>query len=78
MKNVRTMRKMVNEMNKGEAIYINAINCSIGMIEQLREYIKNGVLAPDGKELKEMIVESAIKRFETGESIAPQMTYIRL
>lgn len=73
--NVRTLKKVVREMKKGETLYINAISCSFNMIGQLREYIKDGVLAPDEEEVKKSYndVESVMN----GTVIFPQMTYIK-
>lgn len=78
MANVRTMRNIIKAMGCGEKIYMNTISMSIAMIEQIRTYIQEGVLAPDEEELDGFIVEEAKEAFRSGESICPQMTYVKL
>lgn len=68
-------RKAVKSCNNGEVIYINAIGLSIAGIEQLREYIKTGVLHPDRKEVEKAIVPLKIESVMCGDIIVPQMTY---
>lgn len=75
MMNIRSYRKMMKELNIGDTFYMNAINCSIAMIEYTRELIQTGKIAPDGEELNKMIKPEAQYKFYNGESIAPQMTY---
>lgn len=77
MCNVRTMRKAVKSLNKGDVIHINTINCTVSMIEQLKTYIKCGVLIVDESELCKTIVEDSRDKFRSGYAVAPQMTYIK-
>ena len=75
MMNIRSYKKMMRELAIGETFYMNAINCSIAMIDYTRELIKAGKIVPDGEELNKMIKPEAQYKFYNGESIAPQMTY---
>lgn len=75
MMNIRSYRKMMRELAIGETFYMNAINCSIAMIEYTRELIQAGRIVPDAEELNKMIKPEAQYRFYNGECIAPQMTY---
>ena len=77
MNNVRRMRNVIKSLNKGDTIYINTINCTVSMIEQLKRYIKDGVLFVDENELCKVVVIESIDKFRKGEAIVPQMTYIK-
>ena len=76
--NVRTMKKLISELNPGETFYLNAISASVGMVELTRELIKNGTITPEPEELSRVIKPEFHERFLNGESIAPQMVYIKL
>lgn len=73
--NIKTLKKVVKEMKKGETLYINAISLSINAIEQLREYIKLNVLLPDKSEVENLYND--IESVMNGKTILPQMTYIK-
>ena len=73
--NIRTLKKVVREMKKGEKLYVNAIGLSINAIEQLREYIKENVLLPDREEVER--VYNDVETVMNGTVIFPQMTYIK-
>ncbi len=73
--NIRTLKKVVREMNQGEKLYINAICLTVNAIEQLREYIKENVLLPDKSEAEQLYND--ISSVMSGKTILPQMTYIR-
>ena len=75
--NVRGFRSTINHMESGKNIYINAINLTPACIDQLREYIKEGILIPDISEVEKMIVPGSIEKVMSGEIICPQMDYIR-
>lgn len=74
MKNVRSLRKLVNEGESGEMFYMNAIGCSIAMIEQLREYIQSGKVEPLKGEVEK--VYNNVEAVMSGDVIFPQMTYV--
>ena len=73
--NIKTLRKVVKKMNPGETLYINSICLTINAIEQLRRYIKQGVLLPDKAEAEQ--IYNDISAVMSGKTILPQMTYIR-
>lgn len=73
--NIRTLKKVVREMKKGEKIYINAIGLSLNAVDQLREYIKDNTLAPIREEVES--VYNDVNYVMSGDVIFPQMTYIR-
>lgn len=73
--NIRTFKKMVQELNVGDTFYYNSISGTISMIEYVRELIQTGKIVPDGEELNKMIKPEAQYKFYNGESICPQMTY---
>ena len=71
-------REFVNAINSctdGDIIFINAICLSLSAIDQLRQYIKIGLLHPDRKEVEKVIVPLKIEEVMNGEIICPQMTY---
>ena len=73
--NVRTLKKVIREMNVGDSIYINAISCTPSMIDYLRSAIIDGTIEPDPAEIDKMIKPESRTKFILGECIAPQMTY---
>ena len=73
--NIKTLKKTVREMKKGEKLYVNSICLTVNAIEQLRQYIKEGVLFPDKDEAEQ--IYSDIQAVMSGKTILPQMTYIR-
>ena len=73
--NIRTLKKVVKEMKRGEKLYINSICLTTNAIGQLREYVKDNVLLPDKSEVEQ--IYSDIQAVMSGKTILPQMTYIR-
>ena len=73
--NIRTLKKVVREMNQGEKLHINAIGLTVNAIEQLREYIKENVLLPDKTEAQQLYND--LSAVMSGKTILPQMTYIK-
>lgn len=69
------LKKAVKGMSKGEKLYINAISLTTDEIGQLRKYIKEKVLMPDESEAGK--IYRNIQAVMSGETILPQMTYIR-
>ena len=69
--------KAVAELKEGEVILINAINGSYQSIAELRRMIQTGYIKPVEKELRKTVKPDAFKKFMNGESIAPQMFYIK-
>lgn len=77
MINVRTLRKLIRELKPGETFYLNAISATISMVDEMKTLIKDGVIEPDREELSRVIKPEYHERFLNGESIAPQMVYIK-
>lgn len=77
MMNIRSYRKAIREIKKGEQFYFNAISASVAMVEYTKELVKNGTIKLDMEELEKMIVPEALDKFLTGEALAPQMFYIK-
>lgn len=75
--NVRSFAKAVREMKTGDTLYVNAISCSKATVDLLRQYIKDGILAPSEEWLQRAIKEGYRQDYITGISIAPQMDYIK-
>lgn len=74
---MRVMKSIMN-MNKGERIYINAINGSLKSLETLMKYIQRGELKPDEQAVRKMINgEEVIEDVMNGRRLCPQMTYIK-
>lgn len=73
--NLRAMKKAVKEMKTGEVIFINIICLTEKAVDQLRQYIIDGVLVPDEEQAKELykVPEDVM----TGSVILPQMEYIK-
>ena len=76
--NVKIYSSMINNIEKGEHFYFNAINATIAMIEYTKELIANGYIAPVQEELNKVIKPEYHEDFLTGKSIAPQMEYVKL
>lgn len=73
--NIKTLKKVVKEMKRGEKLYVNSICLTVNAIEQLRQYIKENVLMPDKTEAEKIYKD--IQAVMSGKTILPQMTYIR-
>lgn len=73
--NVRVLRKVVSEMKPGEEIYINAICLSSNAIDQLKQYVKDGILVPKKEQVERMYkVPGDIM---SGKYLIPQMFYTK-
>lgn len=68
--------KAVNSTESGAEVFINAISLTIGAIDQLRAYIKEGVITPKEDDVRKIMKPEAVDRVMSGEIICPQMTYI--
>lgn len=75
MMNVRSFRKAVREMESGQRFYVNAISASVGMVDQLRQYIKDGVVEPVREEVERSYKD--VEAVMSGKVIFPQMEYIK-
>lgn len=73
--NIRELKKAIEKMKSGERIYINAIGISLNAVEYLKKCVKENILSPDEEEAK--IVYKNVRAIMTGETIFPQMTYIK-
>ena len=72
------MMKTIRSMNKGERLYVNAINGNLKTIEVLMRYIQSGEIKPDEAEVRKMINgEDVIEDVMNGRSLCPQMTYVK-
>lgn len=71
--NYRSLNKQIKGMNKGEVVFINAINLSENSINLLRTFVKNGVLVPDKVEVTMMYKD--VESVMNGTVILPQMSY---
>ena len=71
----REFVKAISSCKDGDVIFINAINLSLSAIDQLKQYIKIGLLHPDRKEVEKVIVPLKIEEVMKGDIICPQMTY---
>ena len=68
-------KKAIKSCNNGDVIFINAINLSVAGIDQLRRYIKIGILHPKRKEVEKIIAPLKIESVMCGDIIVPQMMY---
>ncbi len=75
MMNVRSFRKEVREMASGQRFYLNAISVSVAVVEQLRQYIKDGVVEPVREEVEKCYKD--VEAVMSGKVIFPQMEYIK-
>lgn len=75
--NARGLKNAIMKMKPGHVFYYNAIAGTAGMVEVIRELIKNGTIEPEKESVEKMIVEKARYKFYSGESILPQGNYIR-
>lgn len=74
---VEDLIQIVDELQIGEEVYINAINISPAAIAMLKDMVSGGILEPKAIELERVIVPEALGDFYNGQSICPQMTYIK-
>lgn len=75
MMNVRSFRKAVKEMESGQRFYVNTISASVAMVDQLRQYIKDGVVEPVREEVEKSYKD--VEAVMSGGVIFPQMDYIK-
>lgn len=73
--NIRSYRKQIREMKVGDTFYLNAINCTLAMVDYTKELLKNGKIRPEQSELDRTIYPEYQQDFISGKSIAPQMMY---
>lgn len=76
--NVRSYKKMINELAVGETFYYNSIAGTVSMIDYTRELIQKGKIAPVREELEKAVTPDSLNNFLTGVSIFPQMEYVIL
>lgn len=74
--NIRYLRHYIKMMMPGETITINALNLSNKGIEQLKEYVSNGILKPEVPKYFAK-TETNLKELMNGTLIAPYNTYYR-
>ena len=74
---VEDLIQTIDELQIGEEVYINAINISPAAIALLKDMVSGGILEPKAIELERVIVPEALGDFYNGQSICPQMTYIK-
>lgn len=74
---VRTLKKVVREMNVGETLYFNAISGTPAMIEFIRQSVTHGVLQPNPEWVDSAVQPHAVTKVLSGEVIMPQMEYIK-
>lgn len=74
---VEDLIQIVDELQIGEEVYINAINISPAAIAMLKDMVSGGILEPKTIELERVVVPEALGDFYNGQSICPQMTYIK-
>ena len=75
MMNVRSFRKEVREMASGQRFYLNAISASVAVVDQLRRYIKDGVVEPVREEVEKYYKD--VEAVMSGKVILSQMEYIK-
>lgn len=74
---VRTLKKVVREMNVGEKFYFNAIAGTIAMTDYIRSCIIDGTLQPAPEWVDGRVKPEAITKVLSGEIILPQCEYIK-
>ena len=72
---IRSFRKVVREMASGQRFYLNAISVSVVVIDQLRQYIEDGVVEPVREEVEKCYND--VEAVMSGKVILPQMEYIK-
>ena len=76
--NIRSYKKMINELAIGDTFYYNSIAGTVSMIDYTRELIQTGKIAPVRKEIEQAVTPDSVNDFMTGISIFPQMEYVVL
>ena len=71
----REFKSAIETMERGDVIYINAISCSVKMIDYLRKEIEFGRLIPVEESVKTMVKPDVIPSIMSGEKILPQCEY---
>lgn len=72
---IRSFRKEVREMASGQRFYLNTINVSVAVVDQLRQCIKDGVVEPVREEVEKCYKD--VEAVMSGKVIFPQMEYIK-
>lgn len=72
---LKEFKSAIETMKHGDVIYINAISCSVKMIDYLRKEIEFGRLIPDEETVKSMVKPDVIPSIMSGKKILPQCEY---
>ena len=74
---MKQLSNRINEFKKQgrKEIAINAINCTVEEVHELKQLIKAGKLTPSIEQVKQTIKEEYVDEYLKGNSIAPQMVY---
>lgn len=72
-----TLQIKIDTMKKGDRFYIDTLDLTVKSIALLRKAIKAKVLLPDIRKVEKMVHKDVVGSFMCGESIAPQMNYIK-
>lgn len=74
---LRNLKKMIDETEVGETVFINAIQLDKNGIDYLKTLVENEILLPTEKSLN-VVVPSARDEYLFGKSILPQADYVKM
>ena len=74
---LRNLKKMIDETEVGEIVFINAIQLDKNGIDYLKTLVENEILLPTEKSLN-VVVPSARDEYLFGKSILPQADYVKM
>ena len=74
---LRNLKKMIDEIEVGETVFINAIQLDKNGIDYLKTLVENEILLPTEKSLN-IVVPSVRDEYLFGKSILPQADYIKM
>lgn len=71
------LSSFIREAHKGEILSINSINLKVSEIQELKRFIKKGVITPNKEYLSKSFTEKELPMFLSGEKIHVYGEYIK-
>lgn len=71
----KEFKTVIETLEPGKVIYINAISCSSKMIDYLRKEIQFGRLVPVKENVKAIVTPDIFPKIMSGDVILPQCEY---
>lgn len=75
--NVKDYRKELKNIDVGEEFFISLINCTLGVINAVRNDIKQGKIELSQDAVRTQVIEGSQHEYTSGKRLLPQMWYIK-